>query len=384
MKKELTFIKKAIPEAKALEQSLADLLLSKDYAGAFSMYRDIADSLDERARNEGPFVVTDINPIRRMLEVGGYGAINSLSSQLLPFSPEGIVIIHGGHNPASIGTATAKYLGNMPSWQESLSKNRHHSTLFSISNRSEFESVLNFYRGERRIEYMRAGNYLKALGSAPLDYVGVWGNSDNFMDKNDVVSACLDVLQLIQSIDGGMEKTPKTKMDYNNRNKEYAARYLIACLKNPERAESVLSSLLKIASTKSVTVCFDQSYDAALVNVITMNILVQSDTPGDGWSGKITEAVIDKFCIETSRHCKMSPEKIFVKLMEDIIEFSKSQVNFDFSKPFSTGLKKEKIIKEFNRRGSLGMIQRMLKWDEIWAVLPPSDKKQIITEELGM
>ncbi len=383
MKKELTFIKKAIPGAKALEQSLADLLLSNDYGGAFALYRDIADSLDERARSEGPFVVTDINPIRRLLEMGAFAGVKRMSSQLLPFSAEGIVIVHGQHNPGRIGSSTAKYLGHMPSWEESLKKVGRHSVLFSIGNPKEFESLLEFYRGERRLEYLHCDDTQKALSQASLENIKSWGNSVNFIDKASVINACLEVLEVMQFVDGAQRSQSKSKTAYNNRNKVYAAKYLAQGLNKAESTGVIVMCLLKMASTRALNVQFDQD-DSALIKNRRMNILVQSDVPSEGWAGRNASAVIDGFCTEISKHCKMSPEKVYINVIKTISTLSRNWVGADFSKPFPTILNKERVIKDLTREGLLVLMQKILKWDEIWSALQSSERKQIITEDLGM
>jgi hypothetical protein len=383
MNKEHTFIKKAISGAKALEQSLADLLLSKDDGGAFALYRDIADSLDERAGREGPFVVTDINPIKRLLEMGAYAGVKRMSSQLLPFSAEGVVIVHGVHNPGRIGSSTIKYLGHMPSWEESLKKAGRHSVLFSVSNPKEFEALLEFYRGERRLEYLRSNDTQMALSQASLEHIKVWGNSVNFIYKSSVIGACLDVLEIMQFVEDAPRSQSKSKTAHNSKNKVYAAKYLAQGINKAESTGVIIRCLLKIASTRALNIQFDQD-DSALIKNRRMKILVQSDVPSEGWAGRNASAVIDGFCTEMSKHCTMSPEKVYVNVMKTISTLSRNWVDADFSQPFPTMLNKECVIKELRREGVLTLIQKTLKWDEIWSALQPSEKKHIITEELGM
>lgn len=383
MNKKLSFIESGFPEAPALESELCELITHAQYEKVERLCFDIAQVVRDKFPDTQHMVVTDINPVLALAKGTTKEFLAKIKSKKFPLSPDGLVVMQNNLNPASIGSASLKFLGNMPSWQQSAFARKDKSPLFNVTAKSSITQLKSFYRDERDFELMSEEALVDLISASGFSFknLDTWGGySDDFISHELVFKACFEVLGVKAHILKQVKGEPVNYQEYlgfkNVKKCEKAAGFLLKCLSRQPFQSQISGHLLKACA------------------YIKMNDLFVNDTPvprysfiegvGFGASSGFFASTLDYFCLTLSQFSRAKPERIFAEVIEGIIGGEAKGYKL-YREGENTQLPIHSCSRELAKKDLMAEAFLALRWSHpMLADIHPHAKKQILTDELGL
>ena len=383
MKKKLSFIESGFPDAQALESALCELIIHSQYEKVDRLCFDIAQVVRDRFPDNPHIVVTDINPVLALANGTSKEFLGKINSKKFPLSPDGLVVMQNNLNPASIGSASLKFLGNMPSWQQSAFARKDKSPLFNVTAKSSITQLMSFYRDERDFELMSEEALVDLISASGFSFknLDTWGGySDELISHELVFRACYEVLGVNKHILNQVNGCPVNYGEYlglkNVKKCEKAANFLLKCLSKPLFKGMISSHLLNSCAYIKVADLH--------VNDTSIPRFSFIDAFGFGASSGFFPSTLDYFCLTLSHYTRAKPERIFAEVIEGIIGGEGKGYKL-YREGENTQLSILSCSRELAKKDLMAEAFLALRWSHhMLADIHPHAKKQILTHELGL
>jgi hypothetical protein len=382
MKKPLNFIHSGYEEAPALEAQLCEMLLSRADREAKQLCLDISDFYRNKFPDEKHMVITDVNPLFKLAKGNSRQILKRLQSLKLPLCPDGLVVMQDNHDLTSMGMASGKFLGNLPSWQQSAYALKGKSALFNISSKSSINLLIGFYRAEREIDLLADEPMVELLSKSGFSFANIrfWGMATEELVSHELTRrACLKTLgvsALISKLVKGDLVNCHDYLGIKNKDKcEHAALFLLKSLERQPFQSALSEQLIKE--------CAYLKMNDIQVNDKNITMHAHIGGVGFGLASGFFPSVLDYFCLTLSRFCKTNPERIFAQVVEGALRGEAKNFKL-FHEGVNTALSVPVCSRELAKKDMMAEAFKALRWTSLLGDLDHRAKKQILNDELGL
>lgn len=382
MKKTLNFIHSGHVEAPVFESQLCELLLSRSDGAAKQLCMEISDLYRIKFPDEKHMVITDVNPLFKLANGDTKSILKRLQSLKLPLCPDGLVVMQDNHDLTSMGRASGKFLGNMPSWQQSAYAMKDKAALFNVDSKAGINLLMEFYRPERSLELLSTDSMADLLSKGTFSFASIntWAEcSDEFVEHEVARKACLNVLGVSTFISKMVNDKPVQSDEYlglrNSLKCEQAASFLLKCLSRQPFQTALAEQLIKECSYLKM--------NNIEINGTLIPRYAHIGGIGFGLSGGFFPRALDYFCLALSRFTKAKPERIFALVIEGAIRGEAKDFKL-YPEGFNTVLSVSACSRELAKKDLMAEAFKALRWTSLLGDLDHRAKKQILNDELGL
>jgi len=391
MQKKLSFIQSDLADSSLLEERLCELILHGKFEEAGNLCLEIAQEIRGQNPDIKHMVVTDINPLLIIANSDSKKILSKMSHKKLPLSADGLVVMQDNLNPASVGRASNKFLGNMPSWQQSLHARRDRCSLITSNSKEAIKQLLQFYRSERDTDLLSEEALINLISRSSFSFskVHIWGafshenqNSDSessLFTLEAIFESCFEVLGVNANLAkqlNGEKPSMHDYMGFKNKAKcADASKFLLKCLNRKNQkillADFILNkiSYFKLSDVEIQGQLYPRHAYAGGV--------------GFGVSSGFLPSVLDYLCVTLSGFTGVKPERIFAEVIEGALLGKAKGFRF-FGENQNTELSVSACSRELSKKGIMPEAFSALRWNHLIADIDNRGKKQILTNELGL
>jgi hypothetical protein len=382
MKKTMNFIHSGYDEAPALEAQLCELLISRAYREAEQLCLDISDYYRNKFPVEKHMVIMDVNPLLKLANGNAKIILKRLQSLKLPLCPDGLVVMQDNLDLTSMGRASSKFLGNLPSWQQSAYALKDKSALFNTNSKAGINLLMKFYRAERSMELLSVESMADLLSKSKFSFakINTWAvTSEEFIEHETTRKACLNVLGVSDFISNMVNGKPVQSNEYlglkNAAKCEHAANFLLKSLSKQPFQSALAEQLIKE--------CAYLKMNDMLVHDIKIPRYAHIGGVGFGLASSFFPSTLDYFCLTLSCFSKSKPERIFAQVIEGALRGEAKDFKL-YPEGFNTVLSVPLCSRELAKKDLMAEAFKALRWTSLLGDLDHRAKKQILNDELGL